>query len=488
MLDSLDTLIAFVLIMLVVSLLITIVVQMCAAALNLRSVNLLSGLGSVIAVIDPNLEEHKKELAQYLLRGRLLSDSFLPTVFSKQPQWLEKFAKWLDHQKRPELSNLLQFVPKWLNSLRATSAARPQEIFDAIRRVAVGNEYKDANNPAPTEQQLRNQAAQLLTALGLKVETLQDATKAAKDLADKIGNAVAAVSNDALKKEAQDALTQVSSKLNAFETATVRIGAQTVGDVDAAYEKFHYYACIAQERAQQWLTMHTRILTIIFAAVAAFVLQLDTVEIFKLVSTNKTVRDKLVAQAGAMQTEASRVLVDTPVLQEALKNWSDKETDPAIKTALSDIAKSVMAADTREAVQKRVSDALQGKNPSNNFNAAVSAAVKRRVDDESGELHALKDDLDKTGFALIPAQGLFTRWDESGDWSLVHILGVLFSAGLLSLGAPFWYSTLKNLVDLRSQVAQNISAEQKEAEKQPNKPKQPPPTVKPLTLTSSIPH
>lgn len=43
MLDSLDTLIAFVLIMLVVSLLITIAVQMVSAALNLRGLNLLKG-------------------------------------------------------------------------------------------------------------------------------------------------------------------------------------------------------------------------------------------------------------------------------------------------------------------------------------------------------------------------------------------------------------------------------------------------------------
>ena len=98
MLDSLDTLIAFVLIMLVVSLLITIVVQMCAAPLNLRGWNLLVGLKNTFAVIAPdapdpqnkafsrysviNSENHKqrKEFARYLLKGGLISDSDSPVV------------------------------------------------------------------------------------------------------------------------------------------------------------------------------------------------------------------------------------------------------------------------------------------------------------------------------------------------------------------------------------------------------------------------
>jgi len=57
---------------------------------------------------------------------------------------------------------------------------------------------------------------------------------------------------------------------------------------------------------------------------------------------------------------------------------------------------------------------------------------------------------------------------------------MLFSVGLLSLGAPFWYNALKNLTSLSSTVAQNISKEQEQAQKEPDagKPK-PPPTVMP---------
>jgi hypothetical protein len=42
---------------------------------------------------------------------------------------------------------------------------------------------------------------------------------------------------------------------------------------------------------------------------------------------------------------------------------------------------------------------------------------------------------------------------------------MLFSAALLSLGAPFWYNSLKNLASLRSAVAQSITEEKTAAAK-----------------------
>ena len=45
-----------------------------------------------------------------------------------------------------------------------------------------------------------------------------------------------------------------------------------------------------------------------------------------------------------------------------------------------------------------------------------------------------------------------SRWGE-GDW-MSKLLGILVTAMLLSLGAPFWYNALKNLIRLRSLIAQ----------------------------------
>jgi len=456
MLDSLDTLIAFVLVMLVVSLLITIVVQMFAAALNLRGVNLISGLGSVIAVIDPGLEGQKTDLAKYLLRGRLLSDSFLPIELSKGPKWLQK----------------------WLDLLRPTSAARPAELFDAIHRIAIAKEPSDAD--------LKANARALLKALGLQVDSSPEIQAAAR-LRDTVRDALAKLPDESLRAEAQTALTQVSAKLDEFKTGAATAGVAIAGDIDSAYRKFNYWVRIADERAQQWLTMHTRILTIFWAAVFAFVLQLDTVEIFKLVSSNKAVREKLVAQASAVTAQAEKLFADkvsresNSVLQKAYAAWLIK-TAPAVQDALKKASINVDPNDTREKLTERIDTALAGIDGKEaalkSFNDLLDKISLDSLKQQAGDYAAVKADLDKTGFELFPKNGW--RWGKHwyDGWG-VHWLGVLFSIGLLSLGAPFWYHSLKDLVSLRSQVAQNISEQQEQAQKKQSRaPPRAPPTVK----------
>jgi hypothetical protein len=470
MLDSLDTLIAFVLIMLVVSLLITIAVQMAAAALNLRSINLLSGLGSAFAIIAPDLEKKKEDLAHYILQGRLLSDSFLPIELPKAPRW----------------------VQKWLSFLRPTSAARPQEIFDAIHRVAVGNEYEDPNKPTESEQERVENAKQLLSALGIRIETSPDALQATKTLRDAVNAALAAVPDQSLREKAEDALAKVSSNFSKLEANAARFGATVIGDIDAAYEKFNYYTCIAQERAQQWLTMHTRILTVIFSIIAAFFFQLDTVQIFKLVSSNKAVRDKLVAQAATVSSQAEKTLNNSPsILQDAYDSWL-RSADDKLKGALASAPIKITATDTREKVVGAIDDVLTKgnidktlKDPAlKSLNETIDKTVTQNIQDEAHDYATIQSDFKDTGFQLFP-DAESGRWKKGGwqhPWrgSAGHRLGIIFSIGLLSLGAPFWYTALKNLVDLRSQVAQNISKQKEQAQKQGADAAKPeaPPTLK----------
>ena len=237
-----------------------------------------------------------------------------------------------------------------------------------------------------------------------------------------VDNALQTVPDKDSRALAQNALKEVSGKLSAFEANAIRAATAASGDVDAAYKKFHYWTEICQERVQQWFTLHTRLFTILFAFVFAFWLQLDTVEIFKLVSSNKALREKLSAQSAAVTSQAEKVL-GGPL---------DKNTTDTLKQHYADV----------------------------------------------------KADFDNSGFALFPKDGVGKRWREG--WNAAHWFGVLFSVGLLSLGAPFWYNALKNLTSLRSAVAQIISKEQEQAQKQADlaTPK-PPPTITPRKETST---
>ena len=66
--------------------------------------------------------------------------------------------------------------------------------------------------------------------------------------------------------------------------------------------------------------------------------------------------------------------------------------------------------------------------------------------------------LAKTGLISLPSN--FGDW--RGHWADVNLSSVLISALLLSLGAPFWYSALSNLLRLRSVLANKDDAQRSE--------------------------
>lgn len=457
MLDSLDTLIAFTLIMLVVSLLITIAVQMVSAALSLRGKNLARGLANTFVTILPKSQKEVDGLIDHLLKDPILSDS-----------WLKKFS----------------------SKLRLATVVRSDEVFDAIHRIAIGK--------AGTGEQ-QAYAKNLLIALGMD-EVSQDTSNVidtTKRIADKVDSALKELLEKAPPElgPARDAVEQVTAELKAFAKAEADRVAQSAtvaaAAIDNAYQKFQYWCDTAQERAQQRFAMNTRLVTIFFAIIFSFVLQLDTFEIYKFVSTNRAAREKLVAQASAVASHAEEVFNDNPgVLKEALASFKDKQTENDVMNALKPI--NYQEDDTRGSLSRRVNEALKVPRDKKtkiieDIDTAIDEVVASRLKNQAGHFKTVAASIDQTGFNLIPsgqtAEGKSWRWGNN-IWDgigLAHFFGMLFTAGLLSLGAPFWYNILKNLTSLRSMVAGKISDEQKEARRQPEAAggRSAPPTVAP---------
>src|SRR4051794_8380321 len=265
MLDSLDTLIAFVLIMLLVSLLITIAVQLLAAVLNLRGVNLLYGLRNTFSLISPELVQNTTDLARSVLKGRLVSDSFLPN--------------W-----------------RILNWWRHASAIRPDEAFDAIRRLALAKK-------SPDNQCLRQNAQNLLVALGMDRKLLENAAanilqaqQEVKSFADDAKTVLASISDRNLRAQIELIANSATAKVGAIGADAVAAADQALvgvaSSIDAAYQRFQFWMDICQERVQQWFTTHTRMITVVNAVLFAIGFQLDSADIFKLVSSNRALREK----------------------------------------------------------------------------------------------------------------------------------------------------------------------------------------------------
>jgi hypothetical protein len=93
------------------------------------------------------------------------------------------------------------------------------------------------------------------------------------------------------------------------------------------------------------------------------------------------------------------------------------------------------------------------------FRAATSEAAKQLVDtadptkSKSPDVAAVRDQyykiLSVAGLVVMPVD---SEWVK--QWSLKKVPGILLTAMLLTLGAPFWYNVLKNLLALRSSLAQ----------------------------------
>jgi hypothetical protein len=99
----------------------------------------------------------------------------------------------------------------------------------------------------------------------------------------------------------------------------------------------------------------------------------------------------------------------------------------------------------------------------------------------------LRRTVSEAGFDLMPVNFL-GRWDQPTEtqlhgWTRLrrqvghtfsHLFGILATAGLLALGAPFWFNLLKNLTSLRPALATLIEKRPTSAPALPPAPSTPP--------------
>lgn len=497
MLDSLDTLIAFALIFTVVSLLITVIVQMISAALNLRGMNLAWGISEAFDAIAPDLGTKAPKEAENV--GQIVWQ-FIVRQYRKLFPKTTASKKLADHCLNDTLISDSQF----LGFKGRASAVRTDELFDLLQRIATGRK------PLGTEgdHEIRQHAVALFKALGVpeNVFTLvENEVSQLRNLHSDLTTQLDSLPPGPAKEAMQKALDETSRRLTAAAVDAAQSAERWVAQGEArireVYQQFEHWFETGQERSQEWFTTHARIITWIFGLIFAFVLQLDTIEIFRSLSTNRAMRDKLVAQTSKVLAQADKALgEDSTVLERAFTNWQKTLTgDAAAKIKAAKLA--VQKTDTRESFRRRAEQALDGldgkEKAMTDLDAAITKSAQDTLKQKAADYGLIKADLEATGFDLFPGW----RWDppatgttakapagtESGTWidSLrghglyAHRWGMLFSALLLSLGAPFWFNLLKGLTNLRSTVAGNISEENKAEERAgtARTPGIPPPTV-----------
>jgi hypothetical protein len=207
-------------------------------------------------------------------------------------------------------------------------------------------------------------------------------------------------------------------------------------------------------RVSQWFVMNTRWITIALAVPIAFGMHLDSVEVLKRIKADAETRTKLAAMSASL-------LDQTP---EAVKY-----TENAYRVTLTELEKANAGqfvaepnAETRQLVTSKP-EALRwigdnAKDPSQivdltrKFDIALEPKLTDSLNKSIDRAKTLQSELASAGISIYP--GTDHTWRHWFAPFTSHFLGMAASVLFLSLGAPFWFNTLKNMTSLKSTVAQ----------------------------------
>jgi hypothetical protein len=397
MLERLDTVIAFAVIMLGVSLLITVATQMISSFLGLRGTNLLWGIKTILqdSGISATADKLARKLAREILTDPMISDSVASRV-----------AKW------PVIGYLTR---RW----RLASAIRPAELSRVLAKIQVNP--KNYGGPVA--------AKAIQGAIQGALSAWPDLDPAALDKIHKLQTAFTAAGTNwtmAADKVVQQMADSASQSISKLETS------------------FN----TAMDRVSQRFAMSMRFATIILAFVVAFGVHLDSVQLLKKLAMSPEQRNALVSMRDVMLKQAETVSVSLPsaapasgpvvapgILKEAMDNLKKAAPDSHLPAA-PDFASYAEAANW---LRSNNQGALEPR-----YQQAVATALQQHATDINNQLL-------QSGFRLIPSP--YSLWPLCQDAE--NLIGILISAAFLSLGAPFWFNTLKGLSSLRTVVADN---------------------------------
>jgi hypothetical protein len=490
MLNTLDTVIAFAVIMTILSLLITIVVQMVSTTLSLRGKNLANALALTFQTIDPKIGEFAHSLAAQILRDPIFSDSIFrpknrpPVVPGEKAQELidlEKEAKAAQKQfaadpKNTDKKSAAEAAKAKLTDKKFAVINAEEKLKSAEQELAADPKNADKKTAVETARaELGRAKAELqipevtpnrmkpwgvfsklrdATALGSAIRPgeiyrllheiagLTETEAAVRDIPSELVQKSVALLNclkdqDEPAQESKAKLEAIRKVADIFSTpeqqkavldSLANFGATVERATTEAYDRFQRWFGSAQDRAEQWFQTHVRIVTIVCSICAAFILQLDTAEIFQKLRDQPRLAEALVKAAPGVVATGGGIVApsDAQVSEEAQKK------------AFADLRKKL-----DEAGFDLVPDPFWGR----------------------WKAEELPKWTDWCGIRFIPKYFFHVSW---------HFVGILATAALLTLGAPFWFNLLKNLMSLRPALATLIEKRPTSAPALPPAPSSPP--------------
>jgi hypothetical protein len=422
MLQHVDTVLGFAVVMLLLSLLVTTLVQAVIAVFGLRGVVLQWGIERLLRQLDPKLKDYAEEIAEAVVRHPAVCNVGQWRATSIRREELVRLLDALAQKGTlPAPSGRIKGSAAWVWMVRR--AQRVLRFFGVRKDVsALSGEARVA-----LKQVLGTPAAAELTQAAEDLKT--DLERRFKDKADML-------------REAVDTTMAKTRKVSA------EIGAWFDTVMDRTTELF-----IAQ----------TRMITVVLALILAFVFHIDSLVMLKQLASDPELRAEMVQNAEMALKKGKEVFALTALektlaseaLEQALAKVKDEVADP---NALPEVPDGLVRRGRGRAwLETKMSGSADREKVLAAYDTTFDDLTKKWLGDLNQSAQEIKASLQKSKLVIVPSP--FPGWPE-WIWRYVqepmHFWGVLMTALLLSLGAPFWYNVLRQVSDLRPVLAEKI--------------------------------
>lgn len=404
MLEHLDTLIAFSVVMAVVSLMITTLTQMLSAVLGLRGTVLLDGLGDLLKTAHPDLAKDAGPLANQILRHPLISSSMM--MGPKMDAWMKGM---------PAMAR--NMVSRW----QLATAIHPEELVSALQVIA--------NDDSPANARMREAAKTILARV--------DPEASSK---------IAALASRVAKIE----------NLNLLADQGAQHIRQIVETAQGAVGGFETWFDSAMDRTSQRFAIRMRAWTVVFSVLAALFMQLDTFRLLDQLSTDAELRAQLVSSAASLTEQANEILGRTGDSAPSAYTDAMKEMAPQFpkSEALLDPPRFSTREDAEVWLRGQIPAEQKPETVVLEYRRLVTEKLKHTIYQLGEQANGLRARMEQTRLRIVPDPYPDFKTFIAGMAPFSrHFWGIVISAALLSLGAPFWFNMLKRLASLRPIVA-----------------------------------
>ena len=407
MLKTIDVFIGLSLVMLLLSMIVTVMTQAITSLLNSRGKNLLSGVADMLEQIQPGIDRQiAEDIARAALTHPLVSgpNGSLGSVIHRE-----------------ELTKLLLELGTDQGKQKLRAAAK-----QALQTALVENGLCQPGTPDDISSQIRD-----------KLENIRAAALQLELAHPELGNA--ARSRIAFLQHANS---QFLAKINVWFDQTM-------------------------DRASERFTAHARYVTFFAGLALALVLQLDTATLVSRLSADDSLRQSLL-DIATKQTSAPPPPSSAPSQTDAA---SPAAPQPGVTVGGPGQAAAPAADSQQVAPPVPIAQAnspapdsqkqIQPKSEQNAASGTDARSLKEKLQLKPSDFDNVRDLMLNNVIGIPQSLTDWTnRWNRD-NW-LMKAVGILLTSLLLSLGAPFWYGALQNLLRLRSTLAAKDDQQRKE--------------------------